>query len=326
METVPFFSSANLAAGGASAPVAAVSPPPAGEDSAVVATVPPAGAAEREQPADAPVAQQPAPPPDPCVEQFRRSLRRQHDRVREFLEAQRERWQRIETELGRQIEGLQAELESLRGQTLQGPAGARRDREVELQEQLLRLPSGLHAAACPAADAGKDWESEKRRILATLESDPGQNDSPTDDERLKLDDLVGRTDELVAEKNQEIEHLRRLLQSQSDNVGSIVAGAAAGQQLLDQDAVIRQEREHLVQLQREWREKLAQAEIEISLERAKIARKHAEIDEKLRMLEMRARTREGPAEALCSTGRPARGRWLARLGLSDPEAGSPERP
>ncbi len=153
---------------------------------------------------------------------------------------------------------------------------------MALQEQLLRLPTGVYGAACPAAGASADWESEKRRILAGLEPDGEQNACTADQERLKLDDLVRRTDELVAEKNQEIEHLRRLLQSQGENAGSVAGGAAAGQQLLDQDAVIRQERESLAQLQQQWREKLAQAEIEVSLERAKIARKHAEIDEKLR--------------------------------------------
>ncbi|WP_410965960.1 hypothetical protein, partial [Salmonella sp. SAL4438] len=76
--------------------------------------------------------------------------------------------------------------------------------------------------------------------------------------------------------------------------------------------LIRQERERLQQAQEEWREKLRQAEVEISVERARIARERAEFEEKLRAIEAeRSQVQTGGSKQ----GKPARGRWLERLGL-----------
>src|SRR5208282_5528924 len=106
----------------------------------------------------------------------------------------------------------------------------------------------------------------------------------------------------IAEKNREIEELQHLLNNQSNSMGSLALGAAALEQVFDQDAVIREERQRLQQMQDECRAKLRQAEIEISMERAKLARREAEIDEKIRNNELRQPTAD--AEALAPTGRP----------------------
>ena len=85
---------------------------------------------------------------------------------------------------------------------------------------------------------------------------------------------------------------------------------------MDEDAIIHQERATLKQLQEQWREKLRQAEIEISMERAQIARQKAELDARCRALAL-------PAAAADDGGgrklgdRPPRGQWLARLGLKN---------
>ena len=80
--------------------------------------------------------------------------------------------------------------------------------------------------------------------------------------------------------------------------------------------VIRQERENLLQAQAEWRERIGQAEIDISVERAKIARERMELEEKLRNYQSEQVSR--PAEgSTAAPEKPARGRWLARLGLKD---------
>ena len=93
--------------------------------------------------------------------------------------------------------------------------------------------------------------------------------------------------------------------------------------LVDCDELVQQERENLRRMQEEWREKLRRAEIEISVERAKIARERVELEEKLRSLEA-ARANDPPpsADALgADKGKSrSRGRWLTRLGLQDDEA------
>jgi len=73
----------------------------------------------------------------------------------------------------------------------------------------------------------------------------------------------------------------------------------------------------LNELQDQWREKFRQAEVEIAVERAKLARQRADIDERLREAENDASKAAPPAGA---GGRPERrsaGRWLARLGLAE---------
>jgi hypothetical protein len=90
---------------------------------------------------------------------------------------------------------------------------------------------------------------------------------------------------------------------------------------LDQDAVIREERDKLAQLQEEWRKKLRQAEIDISVERARITRDRAEIEDKLAAFEKERANQvsEGDSNGApaAASKKPTRGRWLTRLGLKD---------
>ena len=68
----------------------------------------------------------------------------------------------------------------------------------------------------------------------------------------------------------------------------------------------------------ELREKLSRAEIDISMERAKLARERAELEEKLQRLE-REKTQHGPSASDAEDVRQSgpRGNWLSRLGLKD---------
>ena len=143
------------------------------------------------------------------------------------------------------------------------------------------IRAGTAGAAAPPADSGGDWETQKRRLLAELESDD-QHDAESTERRLKIEEIVARTDKIIAEKNREIEELQHLLNNQSNSLGSLALGAAALEQVLDQDAIIREERQRLQQLQDECQDKLRQAEIELAMERARLARRDAEIEEKIR--------------------------------------------
>ena len=87
--------------------------------------------------------------------------------------------------------------------------------------------------------------------------------------------------------------------------------------MLDQDELIAQERENLKTLQGQWKEKLRKAEVDISVERAKIARDRAELEEKVAQLEAeKARlSKAGPAKP--GQEKPTKGNWLSRLGLKE---------
>ena len=184
-------------------------------------------------------------------------------------------------------------------------------RNAELQRQLLEVHSGSvqsGAGSLPSC-GGSDWETQKRRFLAELESDD-QQDAESTDRRTKIEEIVARTDKIIAEKDREIEELQHLLNNQSNSLGSLALGAAALEQVLDQDAIIREERQRLQQLQDECRDKLRQAEIELAMERARLARRDAEIEEKIRNAESAPFIGRGRGRGL-GADRPAGPRPLA---------------
>lgn len=269
-------------------------------------------------------------------------------RARELLHAQCERTLRLRRQVAAQLQRLQHQLDSLQGERdeLERQLAARGDAEThgsqeiaDLQARLDMALDDLRAAKASRSDAAKgqlqqpspapttyaaagqrfDWESQKRRLLEQLESDFDPQEPAQKRERLTIESALQATDQVVAEKDHEIAELRRLLENQTSNIGAVAVGAAAVAELLDQDELVREERENLQRLQDEWREKLRRAEVEISVERAKIARERVELDEKLRALEnSRANASAGgnasPAEK--AKGRP-QSRWLTRLGLQD---------
>jgi hypothetical protein len=295
---------------------------------------------------------------DAWTAQFARALQAQHARVREFLQTQRDRWRQVAAHFTRQIETLQAHVQSLEetneglrldlaaqdlsGQLAEGdPSAAAEDmasvalsesdeiralkaRNAELQRQLIELQSPGQRENSEASSGGGNWESQKRRLLENLQSDD-QHDAEASERRSKIEEIVARTDKIIAEKNREIEELRYLLNSQSNSLGSLAIGAAALEQVFDSDAIIVEERQRLQQLQEECRAKLREAEIQISMERARLARRDAEIEEKIRNNDVRRTAADAESDALAPTGRPIRGRWRTQLGLTDDDPPEPDR-
>jgi len=191
-------------------------------------------------------------------------------------------------------------------------------RNSELEEQLSAGATAMPPSASqPMTDAsgGFDWEAQKQRMMASLDSDFDQGSPEQKEDRLSLEGTIKITDQIVADKDSEIAELKRLLDEQSGTMGDVAVGAAAITDLLDQDELIQQKRESLDQLQTEWQEKLRTAEVEISVERAQLARERAEIDDQQRTLEPVTRSNDGDSEE----EKPPRGRWLAKLGLRESE-------
>ena len=190
-------------------------------------------------------------------------------------------------------------------------------RNAELTEQAAKSKG---VGCMPVlASAGDNWESRKQRMLAQLESDFNEADPAERTAKLTIAEAIQRGDELLAAKNQEIIELQRLLTEQSGNIGGMAIGAAAIAQMLDTDELIHQERETLRDLQEKLREQLKQAEIDISVERARMARERALLDEKCRELDVRKQNqpviKDDGAKSKSSGG----SRWLQRLGLRDDE-------
>jgi hypothetical protein len=73
-------------------------------------------------------------------------------------------------------------------------------------------------------------------------------------------------------------------------------------------------------VQQEWRDKLKQAEIDISVERARVARERLELEEKLQWLEAEKQKivpADGKTGGKGEAGSAAQRRWWARLGLKE---------
>jgi hypothetical protein len=135
---------------------------------------------------------------------------------------------------------------------------------------------------------------------------------------MQIGEILQKTDLAISQKDAEIKDLKELLENQSKNIGAVAVGAAAFGEILDKDQIIQEERASLTQLKEELRRKLSAAEIDISVERAKIARERVELEEKMRMMAQReTREKDGEKGGGQDRDKPVRGRWLSRLGLSD---------
>ncbi|QDV76614.1 hypothetical protein [Botrimarina mediterranea] len=178
---------------------------------------------------------------------------------------------------------------------------------ADLRDQ---LASGGGGGAMTGGGDGNDWESQKRRLLAALESEgEGQIDAPRREERAAIAGTIQITDAVVAEKDAEIQRLKQQLESIEDVEPTAAAIDAA---VLDNDEVIRAERERIAKLEQEWQEKLRSAELELSVERAKIARAQSELAEQQMELEtLRAASGNGLAPG------EARRNWFNKLGLGN---------
>ena len=188
-------------------------------------------------------------------------------------------------------------------------------RNAELKEQLAQARSAQPVDR-PAGGA-LDWEAEKLRILAVLDSDSYQENEETKAERLKIKEVVRETDRVLADRDRECSELKQLLEDQSSNLGSVAVGAAALGEMLDTDAIVQEERQKLEQLQQQWREKLRRAEVDISIERAKLAREKAELEDKTRTLGNLGDASEDGTGDSAPSEKSVRGRWRERLGLKD---------
>lgn len=244
-------------------------------------------------------------------------------------------------------EEFRDELESLRGQ-LHGLLSDDRDADasggsiVQLRDELTaerirceelesqnaslaallansQVQDQISANASAASLESLSWEQRKAAILYQL-SREDQDDPIEPGERESLREAVARTDREIQRRDNEIAELRQLLESQSTTLGgSVAVGAAAIAEMIDADELVREEREKLQAIKTEWQEKLRKAEIDLSLERAKLARERRELEQKHADLQDQLALAADHPPNVPGPDQPRRRRWMTQLGLSETE-------
>ncbi len=166
-----------------------------------------------------------------------------------------------------------------------------------------------------------DWQAQKERLLASLSAENEEVATPERQQELTtIEEAIAKTDRVVAGKELEIRRLKTELQAEAKRKSDDPVDTPTKQQeqfcadLFDQDEAIQQERTRLEKLQAEWKEKVGKAELEISVERAKMAR------EKSSLVEKQAALEEIANNASPSPEEKPRRRWLAALGIKEDES------
>ena len=208
---------------------------------------------------------------------------------------------------------LRIQVEQLRSQLLEA-----RHEAVELRMQSNDLGSRL--AKFQGASSGQKsetltWEQRKEALLQQLEAET-HAETPCDPRKvLEIEKIIEQTNSELERRDQEIADLKTLIEQQSIAHDGMSIGVAAIAEMIESDSLIISERMRLKELRDEWEQKQRQAEIEMSMERAKLARERLELQEKTRNY-----NDDNPpqtAEEIKATKAHTRGRWLARLGLRD---------
>ncbi len=207
---------------------------------------------------------------------------------------------------------LRIQIEQLRSQLLEA-----RHEAVELRMQSNDLGSRL-AKFGPLPGQKSEtlsWEQRKEALLQQLEAET-HAETPCDPRKvLDIERILEQTTSEIERRDQEIADLKTLIEQQSIAHDGMSIGVAAVAEMIESDALIVSERLRLKELRDDWEQKQRQAEIEMSLERAKLARERLEIQEKIQHYE---ENNSSQTEAENPSGKTrTRGRWLARLGLRD---------
>lgn len=237
-------------------------------------------------------------------------------------------------QLGDQIQFLQTELKELRSlpvltncddaelriqiETLRSQLLEARHEAVESRMQNNELGTRLAKFQGPAESQRSEalsWEQRKEALLQQLEAESSAENPIDPRKAIEIEKVIQQTDAEIDRRDREIADLRSLLEQQSFAHNGMAVGVAAVAEMIESDGLIIAERERLQELQKDWEQKQRQAEIEMSLERAKLARERLELQEKLRNFED---ANPPQTEEEKKSGKEKnRGRWLARLGLRD---------
>ncbi len=164
-------------------------------------------------------------------------------------------------------------------------------------------------------DQSLSWEERKKLILHQLENESANSPSEVGSDiasqnRIEIQQILNMTQSEIEKRDRQIAELQSIIEQQSDTRQGVAIGAAAFAQAFDNDELIQLERQKLKQIQCEWEEKLRQAEIDLSMERAKLARERSQLE-----ADLSAKPEVQPTgEYLVQ---PKKRKWLEHLGLKD---------
>lgn len=196
-----------------------------------------------------------------------------------------------------------------------------RSQNEELSERVTRLQinTAAHGHMPHLGQEGMCWEDRKKLLLAQLDAEQdGVPPEVATAKRLEIEDILKTTEAELARRDREIAELRSLVEQQSDARQGVAVGAAAVAQLIESDELVQEEREKLRAIQKSWEEKFRQSEIELSMERAKLARERSQLEEQKQALEDALHTASQNASNDPNTkADPKARKWLSRLGLKD---------
>lgn len=210
---------------------------------------------------------------------------------------------------------LQKQIADLRNQLLQS-----RHETVDLRLQCNELSARLAHYQAPTSLSTESytWEERKRAWLKQLEHETKQDAPIAPSKALEIERIIQQSGDEITRRDREIADLKSLLEQQAVATNGMAVGAAAIAQIIEADDLIIEERQRLKQIQEEWEQKQRQAEIEMSLERAKLARERLELQEKMRNIELQITPRNSDElDPVRTAQRKSRGNWLNRLGLHD---------
>ena len=207
---------------------------------------------------------------------------------------------------------LRLQIEQLRSQLLKA-----RNETVELRLQTNDLSSRLANNRPGVAKTSEtlSWEHRKEALLQQLEAESHSETVSDPTKALEIERILEQTTQEIERRNSEIGELKALLEQQAIARDGMSIGVSAIAEMIESDALIVSERLRLQELREEWEQKQRQAEIEMSMERAKLARERLELQEKTQQYSDNnpPQTEEEKKSGKAGT----RGRWLARLGLRD---------
>jgi outer membrane murein-binding lipoprotein Lpp len=262
-------------------------------------------------------------------------------RVASAIDTNKELLEQIQAQLTQMCEGMashvsqsessdgvdSAELQSLRDKVLDLEAQVG-ELEKQNDELTARVTSASMQAAVASTEATHEtlsWAERKQLMLDQMEAETFDaeefvtsldNESSVDADHVENPaEFVNRLSNELARREEEVHELQHLLKQQSETREEGVSIGAAGiAEMLDSDELVREERARLQELQDQWEEKFRQAEIEASLERAKLSRERRELAAKQSKLEAELESARLQSQRENEKGAPRK--WLSQLGLA----------
>lgn len=192
-----------------------------------------------------------------------------------------------------------------------------RNQNSDLAAQIAKLQMGAPPAGSRRTTIDQEsmtWEERKALIMQQLDDDGADFRPEARAERIEIEEVLRTSQREIERRDREIADLQTLVEQQAGARDGVAIGAAGIAQLLDSDELIAQERQKLKDIQREWEDKLRQAEIDLSMERAKLARERIQLETQLEQIKAAA---EAPPETPTVKGQPRTRKWLEHLGLRE---------